>query len=55
MIKDFYTVKELMGILGISRAFAYGLLKNEIPIIRIGKKKILIPGWYIRQLTTEPK
>ena len=53
-MKDFYSVREIMAILGISRAFAYKLLDGEIPTIRLGRK-ILIPGYYIRQLTSEPK
>ena len=54
MAKDFYTVKDIMQIMGISRALAYKLLDTEIPIVRLGRK-ILIPGWYIRRLTEEPK
>ena len=52
--KAFFTVKEIMAILGISRAFAYKLLDGEIPTIRLGRK-ILIPASYIRRLTAEPK
>jgi excisionase family DNA binding protein len=51
--KDFYTVKEIMQIMGISRALAYKLMDGEIPVIRMGRK-ILIPGWYIRKLSEEP-
>lgn len=54
MAKDFYTVKEIMQIMGISRALAYKLMDGEIPTVRLGRK-ILIPGWYIRKLSEEPK
>ena len=54
MVKDFYTVKEIMQIMGISRALAYKLMNDEIPTVRLGRK-ILIPGWYIRKLSEEPK
>ena len=54
MEMQFYTVKEIMQIMGLSRAHAYKLLGNEIPVIRLGRK-ILIPGWYIRKLAEEPK
>ena len=54
MAKDFFTVKEIMQIMGLSRAHAYKLLGNEIPVIRLGRK-ILVPGWYIRKLAEEPQ
>lgn len=54
MAKDFFTVKEIMQIMGLSRAHAYKLLGNEIPVIRLGRK-ILIPGWFIRKLAEEPQ
>ena len=53
MAKDFYTVKEIMELMGLSRALAYKLLGNEIPVIRMGRK-VLIPGWFIRKLSEEP-
>lgn len=54
MEKDFFTVKEIMELLGLSRSLAYKLIGNEIPVIRLGRK-ILIPGWWVRKLTEEPK
>lgn len=54
MAKEFFSVKEIMQILGISRALAYKLLDGEIPTIRMGKK-VLIPAWFIRKITEEPK
>ena len=54
MAKEFYTVKEIMQIMGISRALAYKLMDGEIPVIRLGRK-ILIPGWWVRKLAEEPK
>ena len=54
MAKDFYTVAEIMQIMGISRTLAYKLMDGEIPTVRLGRK-ILIPGWYIRKMTEEPK
>ena len=54
MEMQFYTVKEIMQIMGLSRAHAYKLLGNEIPVIRMGRK-ILVPGWYVRKLTEEPQ
>lgn len=54
MAKDFFTVKEIMELMGLSRAHAYKLIGSEIPVIRLGRK-ILIPGWYVRKLTEEPK
>ena len=53
MAKDFFTVKEIMQIMGLSRAHAYKLLGHEIPVIRMGRK-ILIPGWFIRKMSEEP-
>ena len=53
-VKAFYTVKEIMGLMGISRALAYKSLGSEIPMIRVGRK-ILVPGWFVRKLTEEPK
>ena len=53
-MKDFYTVKEIMGLMGISRALAYKSLGSDIPVIRVGRK-ILVPGWFVRKLTEEPK
>ncbi len=53
MPKDFYTVAEIMAIMGVSRSHAYKLLGNQIPIVRLGRK-ILIPGWFIRKLSEEP-
>ena len=54
MSKEFYTVAEIMQIMGLSRTHAYKLLGNEIPVIRLGRK-ILIPGWFIRKLAEEPQ
>ena len=54
MTKEFFSVKEIMQIMGISRALAYKLLDGEIPTIRLGRK-VLIPGWFIRKITEEPK
>ena len=54
MAKDFYTVAEIMEIMGLSRTHAYKLLGSEIPVIRLGRK-ILVPGWFIRKLSEEPK
>ena len=54
MTKDFFSVKEFIQIAGISRALAYKLLDGEIPTIRLGRK-VLIPAWFIRKLTEEPK
>ena len=53
MSKDFFTVKEIMQIMGLSRSHVYKLLGNEIPVIRLGRK-ILVPSWYIRKLSQEP-
>ena len=54
MTKDFFSVKEFIQITGISRSQAYKLIDIEIPTIRLGRK-VLIPAWFIRKLTTEPK
>ena len=55
MAKDFFTVKEIMELLGLSRAHAYKLIsEKEIPSIRLGHK-VIVPGWYVRKLTEEPK
>ena len=53
MAKEFYTVAEIMEIMGVSRSLAYKLLGTEIPAIRLGRK-ILVPGWYVRKLSEEP-
>ena len=53
MTKDFYTVAEIMTIMGVSRSHTYKLLGNQIPVIRLGRK-ILIPGWFVRKLSQEP-
>lgn len=56
MARDLFTVKELMDKTGISRSFAYKLISNgEIPVIRLGKRHVLIPGVYIRKITEEPQ
>ena len=53
--KEFLTVKELMEVTGISRALAYSLIaKDQVPTVRFGKR-LLIPAWYIRKLSSEPK
>ena len=52
--KLFYTVKEVIKLLGISRTCIYKLLGKEIPTVRMGKR-ILIPCWYVHALTGEPK
>lgn len=54
MAKDFFTVKEIMQIMGLSRPHAYKLMGKEIPVIRLGRK-ILVPGWFIRKLAEEPQ
>ena len=55
MEKDFFTVRELMDITGISRALAYALIaRGEVATVRLGKR-ILIPAWYIRKLSCEPQ
>lgn len=54
MSKEFYTVAEIMQIMGLSRTHAYKLLGSEIPVIRLGRK-ILVPGWFIRKLAEEPQ
>ena len=52
--KDFYNVREFMDYTGISRPLAYSLItKKEIPTVRLGKR-LLIPGWYLRKLSSEP-
>lgn len=53
MSKEFYTVAEIMEIMGLSRSLVYKLLAKEIPVIRMGRK-ILIPGWFIRKITEAP-
>ena len=53
--KQFFSVREIMAILGLSRAHAYKLIsENEIPSIRLGRK-VIIPGWFVRKLSEEPK
>ena len=55
MAKDLFSVRELIDKTGISRSFAYKLIASgEIPVIRLGKRRILISGTYIRKLTDEP-
>ena len=54
MTKEFFSVKEIMQMTGISRTLAYKLLDVEIPTIRLGNK-VLVPAYYIRKLTEEPK
>ena len=53
MAKEFYTVAEIMQIMGLSKSLAYKLIGNEIPVIRL-RRKILIPGWFVRKLSEEP-
>ena len=53
-MKEFYTIKDFMAMTGISRATAYSLIKDQVPCVRLGKRKVLIPSWYIRKLT-EPQ
>ena len=55
MEKQFYSVAEIMTIMGLSRTLAYRLIgENEIPSIRLGRK-VIIPGWFVRKLSEEPK
>ena len=54
MAKEFYSVREVMALLGVGRALIYKALGREIPVIRLGRK-LLVPGWYVRKLTEEPK
>ena len=54
-MKEFYSVKDFMELTGISRATAYSIIKEQIPVVRISQRRVLIPGWYIRKLTSEPQ
>ena len=54
-MKDFYSIKDFMDLTGISRATAYLLIKDQVPVVRLGKRRVLIPGWYIRKLAAEPQ
>lgn len=45
-----YSVPEMAGLLGISRTVAYELItKGEIPSVRLGKRKILVPVSRLRE------
>jgi excisionase family DNA binding protein len=49
-----YTVDELPALLGISRGLAYEAVRTgQIPSIRVGKRRILIPRRAIRELLGE--
>ena len=52
MDKMFYSVKEVIELLGVSRSLVYKALDRDIPIIRLGRK-ILVPASYIKKLTEE--
>ena len=47
MDKIVYTIPEVAQLLGISRSYAYELVKrNEIPILKLGKRR-MIPKQYL--------
>lgn len=49
MEKIVYTIPEVAQLLGISRSYAYELVKrNEIPILKLGKRRI-IPKQYLEE------
>lgn len=49
MDKIVYTIPEVAQLLGISRSYAYELVKrNEIPILKLGKRR-MIPKQYLEQ------
>lgn len=49
MEKIVYTIPEVAQLLGISRSYAYELVKrNEIPILKLGKRR-MIPKQYLEQ------
>ena len=54
-MKEFYTIKDFMALTGISRATAYSIIKDQVPVVRISKRRVLIPAWYVRKLSAEPQ
>ena len=54
-MKEFYSIKDFMELTGISRATAYSLIKEQVPVVKISKRRVLIPAWYVRKLTAEPQ
>lgn len=53
MEKIVYTIPEVAQLLGISRSYAYELVKrNEIPILKLGKRR-MIPKQYLEQWIQE--
>lgn len=49
MEKIVYSIPEVAQLLGISRSYAYELVKrNELPILKMGKRR-MIPKCYLEQ------
>lgn len=52
--KRVYEVAEVLRIIPISRSSLYAACnRNEIPVIRIGKR-MFIPGWWVEQSLAKP-
>jgi excisionase family DNA binding protein len=53
-IEQTYGVPEFAKTVGISKPHAYRLVeRGEVPSIKLGRR-ILIPGWYVAKLLSEP-
>ena len=52
-LKNFYNVKELATLLGVSKSLLYEqVYRGSIPVRRIGRR-ILIPQSYVEKITKE--
>ncbi len=52
-LKNFYNVKELATLLGVSKSLLYEqVYRGNIPVRRIGRR-ILIPQSYVEKITKE--
>lgn len=49
-IKKFYSIKELVEILGVSKTFLYDKVKKSVIPARRIEGRILIPGSYVESL-----
>lgn len=49
-IKKFYSIKELVEVLGVSKTFLYDKVKKSVIPARRIEGRILIPGSYVESL-----
>ena len=55
MEKQMMSVKDFMAAVGVSRSFAYKLIREgEVPIVRLGRRA-LIPRWFVEKIVNGPK